>query len=252
MKTQITAISPIDGRYYGKTRPLSKIMSEYGLIYYRIFVEIKFLQMLSQNKNITECPTLLKSDNDFLDSILTNFNETDALAVKDIEKTTNHDVKAVEYFLKDKFKHSTTLNSLSEFIHFGLTSEDVNNLAYALMVKQCHQGVMLPMVNDIIDLLSQMSKKYISAAMLSRTHGQPASPTTMGKELAKEAYAPALESLKVQMKQAKVMAMDLLKGIDNVIQRATPGGGLAPKGNEAVQYEYSADKTNALFGGMSP
>lgn len=183
MKTQITAISPIDGRYFTKTRPLSKIMSEYGLIYFRVLVEVRFLQTLANEKTITECPALSDSDNALLESLLANFNEEDALHVKHIESTTNHDVKAVEYFLKEKFNESASLKTLSEFLHFGLTSEDVNNLAYALMIKKTHNEIIMPKLNDLIDTLSEMAKEHINVVMLSRTHGQAASPSTMGKEL---------------------------------------------------------------------
>lgn len=183
MNTQITAISPIDGRYFNKTRPLSKILSEYGLIYYRVYVEIHFLITLSKEPALTECEALSEADASFLSHLLINFNEASALRVKEIEKVTNHDVKAVEYFLKEQFKASPSLEKLSEFIHFGLTSEDVNNLAYALMLKNCQENVMLPQSQDVIDTLSEMAKKHIDITMLSRTHGQAASPTTMGKEL---------------------------------------------------------------------
>ncbi len=184
MKTQLTAISPIDGRYFSKTRPLSKLMSEYGLIYHRVLVEIRFLQALSMSPEIKECPLLSNSDNELLETLLNDFSETDGEAIKLIERTTNHDVKAVEYYLKEKFKQSESLNALSEFLHFGLTSEDVNNLAYALMIKKTQQEVMLPHHHDVIDALSEMAKTNINVAMLSRTHGQPASPTTLGKEIA--------------------------------------------------------------------
>ncbi len=184
MLTQLTAISPIDGRYFNKTNELSEIFSEYGLIFHRVLVEVRFIQTLSEHPDIVECPPISKNDNQYLENLLNDFDTEQAQLVKDIEATTNHDVKAVEYYLKEKFKFSQGLINLSEFIHFGLTSEDVNNLAYALMIKKASQQIMAPQVNDLIDLLSEMAKSNISVAMLARTHGQSASPTTLGKEIA--------------------------------------------------------------------
>lgn len=184
MNTQLTAISPIDGRYFSKTRELSKLMSEYGLIYHRLVVEVRFLQALARHEQINECPRLSSKDNELLESILANFTEHSAEEVKKIEQVTNHDVKAVEYYLKEQIKPSKSLIAISEFIHFGLTSEDVNNLAYALMIKKTQQSVMLPKLHDLIDNLTEKAKHNINVPMLSRTHGQPASPTTLGKELA--------------------------------------------------------------------
>ena len=183
MLTSLTAITPIDGRYATKTRPLSEIFSEYGLIYYRTLVEVRFVQLLSETSEITECPKLSDEDNAYLEKLLANFDEQQAQQVKDIEKETNHDVKAVEYYLKKQFQQSETLQAVSEFIHFGLTSEDVNNLAYALMLQKASQSVMLPKLYSIIDKVQQMAHSYIDVAMMARTHGQPASPPTLGKEL---------------------------------------------------------------------
>lgn len=199
MNTQLTTISPIDGRYNSKTRALSKLMSEYGLIFYRVTVEIRFLQALTRSSEISECPTLSKQDYAFLESLLENFSEQDAKRVKTIEQTTNHDVKAVEYFLKERFAESDSLLAISEFIHFGLTSEDVNNLAYALMVKHSQQSVMLPKLHDVIDAISEIAKKNIDIAMMSRTHGQPASPSTLGKEFAN--VGARLKRVQVQLEE---------------------------------------------------
>lgn len=180
----LTAISPLDGRYFQKTKAFSKIFSEYGLIYYRTFVEVRFLQQLCDNSTIKECPVLSDEENQFLESILLNFDETQAQRVKDIEKTTNHDVKAIEYYLKETISQNDGLNKASEFIHFGLTSEDINNLAYALMIKEATTVILSPKLNDITDSLGHLAKNNIDLPMMSRTHGQAASPTTLGKELA--------------------------------------------------------------------
>jgi adenylosuccinate lyase len=179
----LTAVSPIDGRYQDKVTELQPICSEYGLLYYRVIVEIKWLLALAANPNIKE----LKLSNNaigFLNQIISEFNEQDAKRIKTIEKKTNHDVKAVEYFLREKIKHHPELNKISEFIHFGCTSEDINNLAYGLMLKNLRNQHLKPIINKLLKTLAKMAYKFAQAAMLSRTHGQPASPTTMGKELA--------------------------------------------------------------------
>lgn len=175
-------ISPIDGRYHNKTTELKTICSEYGLIYYRVVVEIRWLQALSQTSDITEVPGLDQAAQDFLDSMIDNFSKADAEVVKEIEKTTNHDVKAIEYFLKQKFASQPSLAKISEFIHFACTSEDINNLAYALQIKQARQQVLLPNLSQINQQLSEYANTYADKPMLSRTHGQTASPTTVGKE----------------------------------------------------------------------
>ncbi len=184
MKLQsITAISPIDGRYNDKVAELRPIFSEYGLIYYRLAVEIKWLQMLSSNKDITEIQSFDNKTNSFLTKLLDDFNEVEAQRIKEIEESTNHDVKAIEYYLKEKLSTKSELNNSLEFVHFCCTSEDINNLSYALMLREGINKILISKLDDVIANLTQMSKKYTDISMLSFTHGQPASPTTIGKEL---------------------------------------------------------------------
>ena len=186
--TELTAISPADGRYGSKTAALRPIFSEYGLIHHRVLVEVRWLQALANNNAIDEVPAFSAETNDLLNSIVDNFSEADAQRVKDIEKTTNHDVKAVEYFLKEKIKGNFELEAISEFFHFACTSEDINNLSYALMLKAGRDQVTLPVMDEIIETFRQLSHELAEQPMLSRTHGQTASPTTVGKELANIAW----------------------------------------------------------------
>jgi adenylosuccinate lyase len=179
----LTAISPIDGRYASKVDALRPIFSEYGLIRYRVEVEVRWLQALAAEAKISEVPAFSDAANQLLNSIISDFSEADAQAVKDIEKTTNHDVKAVEYFLKDKIKNNAELNAVSEFIHFACTSEDINNLSYALMLKE-GRGLVLAEIDACIKAISQLAHDSAEQPMLSRTHGQSATPTTTGKEFA--------------------------------------------------------------------
>ena len=180
----LTAISPIDGRYANKTKNLQNIASEYGLIKYRIIIEIHWLKQLAANPEIPEVPALSLVASKFLDAIVANFSVDEAQRVKDIEATTNHDVKAVEYYLKEKVSAHKELLDLSEFIHFACTSEDINNLAYGLMLRDMRNEVLLPSIEKIIEDLKHSVQQYANMPMISRTHGQPASPTTMGKEFA--------------------------------------------------------------------
>jgi len=182
--TTLTAVSPADGRYGSKTADLRPIFSEYGLIAHRVTVEVRWLQALSRNPQIKEVPAFSDEANRLLDSIVRDFGETDAQRVKEIEATTNHDVKAVEYFLKEKIAGNTELEAVSEFIHFACTSEDINNLSHALMLKAGREKVLLPAADKTIDLIRQLAHLHADKPMLSRTHGQPASPTTLGKEMA--------------------------------------------------------------------
>ena len=184
----LTALSPLDGRYEKKTAALRRYFSEYGLIRLRVLVEVRWLQALASHKGITEVPVFSAATNQFLDDIVTGFPVTDARRVKEIEATTNHDVKAVEYFLKEKTKSNAEIAKVSEFLHFACTSEDINNLAYALMLKEARASVMLPAMDRLIDTIGKMAKRHADQPMLARTHGQPASPTTVGKELANVAY----------------------------------------------------------------
>ena len=184
----LTAISPIDGRYGEKTDELRPIFSEFGLIKYRVLVEIRWLQALADHSLISEVPHFSQHANHVLNNIIDNFNLDDAQRVKNIERTTNHDVKAVEYFLKEKIAGNEELEAVSEFIHFACTSEDINNLAYALMLRTARAQVILPKMDEIFAAISRLAHQYAEQPMLSRTHGQPASPTTLGKEMANVAY----------------------------------------------------------------
>ena len=179
----LTAISPIDGRYSSKVDTLRPIFSEYGLIRYRVEVEVRWLQALAADAKIVEVPALSTEAVKVLNGIIANFSEADAQAVKDIEKTTNHDVKAVEYFLKEKIKHNAELHAINEFIHFACTSEDINNLSYALMLKE-GRGLILAEIDATINAIKQLALDSAEQPMLSRTHGQSATPTTVGKEFA--------------------------------------------------------------------
>lgn len=181
--TELTAISPIDGRYLKKTRSLSSFFSEYALIFYRLMVEIRWLESLAAHPEITEIPKFNKEIQHFLNEIIVNFNESEALKVKSFEAKTNHDVKAIEYYLKEKLETHPELKSYTSFIHFGCTSEDINNLAYALMMKEAIAQVIQPTLAEIAGGITLLGKQHGHVAMLSRTHGQPATPTTIGKEL---------------------------------------------------------------------
>ncbi len=178
----LTALSPLDGRYGDKTKQLRTIVSEYGLIFYRLKIEIAWLIILTEKSEISEATTLTKEERTFLDNLLNSFDETQAQQIKIIEQKTNHDVKAVEYYLREKLESHSTLNRLSPFIHFACTSEDINNLAYALMLKQSRDTVLMPSLEKLIQTINNQAHETAEFAMLSRTHGQAATPTTLGKE----------------------------------------------------------------------
>ena len=180
----LTAISPIDGRYAARTVKLRALASEYGLIRYRVVVEVAWLRALAAQAGVPEVPRLSANAEAFLSALLAGFAEADAARVKEIERTTNHDVKAVEYFLKERFAALPELAAVSEFVHFACTSEDINNLAYALMLRDVRSEVLLPELDGVIATLGASAERWADLAMLSRTHGQPASPTTLGKEIA--------------------------------------------------------------------
>lgn len=181
--TALNAVSPVDGRYLKKTLALSPYFSEFALTYYRLMVEIRWLESLAANEMIREVPPMDAQSKMFLNDLLKNFDETEALKIKEYEKQTNHDVKAVEYYLKEKIEQSNTLKKISGFIHFACTSEDINNLAYALMIKEAIAQVIQPTLAEIIGSITLLGKQHADASMLARTHGQPATPTTIGKEL---------------------------------------------------------------------
>ena len=182
--SSLTVLSPIDGRYGSKTQALRPYFSEYGLIYHRVLVEVRWLQALSANPQITEVPTFSVNANQLLESLISDFNEADAARIKVIERTTNHDVKAVEYFLKEKIVDNAEINEVSEFIHFACTSEDINNLAYGLMLLGGRNDVLLPQLEELNQSVIALAHQYADDPLLSRTHGQPASPSTIGKEIA--------------------------------------------------------------------
>ena len=180
----LTAISPVDGRYGSRTVELRDIFSEFGLIKYRVTVEVRWLQQMAGIAGIAEVPALSAEANQLLNSIVDNFSLADAQRVKDIERTTNHDVKAVEYLLKEKVAGLPELAAVSEFIHFACTSEDINNTSHGLMLKGARQEVILPKLHELLTALTNLAVVNADVPMLSRTHGQPASPTTLGKEMA--------------------------------------------------------------------
>ena len=181
--SSLTALSSVDGRYGAKTESLRHICSEYGLILRRMIVEIRWFQALARHEGIPELAALSEDANDFLDQLISRFDEGEALRVKDIEAVTNHDVKAVEYYLKEKFEKLPELAAGAEFLHFACTSEDINNLSYALMMRDAHGTVMTDMFERIDRSLSNLATANAGQPMLSRTHGQTASPTTLGKEI---------------------------------------------------------------------
>ncbi|TBL41092.1 adenylosuccinate lyase [Hafnia alvei] len=186
--SSLTAVSPIDGRYGDKVTALRPIFSEYGLLKFRVQVEVRWLQKLAACAEIREVPPFDADANAFLDKIVAEFSEQDAQRIKTIERTTNHDVKAVEYFLKEKVAEVPALHAVSEFIHFACTSEDINNLSHALMLNTAREEVIKPQWRKIIDAIAGLSQEYRDIPLLSRTHGQPATPSTVGKEFANVAY----------------------------------------------------------------
>jgi adenylosuccinate lyase len=195
--SSLTAVSPIDGRYGAKCADLRPIFSEYGLIRHRVLVEVRWLQMLAANPEIPEVPAFGDRANQVLNGIVDNFQLEDAQRVKNIERTTNHDVKAVEYFLKEKIAGNAELEAVAEFIHFACTSEDINNLSYALMLREARTQALLPQMDDLISAVKALAHEHAAQPMLSRTHGQPASPTTLGKEMAN--VAARLERQRTQL-----------------------------------------------------
>ncbi|NWA59740.1 adenylosuccinate lyase [Pantoea sp. B9002] len=201
--SSLTAVSPVDGRYGDKVSPLRAIFSEFGLLKFRVEVEVRWLQKLATTVEIKEVPAFDADANAFLDAIVANFSEEDAARIKTIERTTNHDVKAVEYFLKEKVADVPELHAVSEFIHFACTSEDINNLSHALMLETARRDVIVPFWNQLIDAVKGLAHEYRDIPLLSRTHGQPATPSTMGKEMANVAYR--LERQLLQLSKIEVL-----------------------------------------------
>lgn len=186
--SELTAISPIDGRYGSRLGDLKEIFSEFGLIKNRVKVEVSWLRMLANHPGVPEVPKLSSAAENHLMKLVDEFSLEMAQRIKDIEATTNHDVKAVEYLIKEHFEGNDELNAISEFVHFACTSEDINNLAYALMLKDARTDVVVPKMQELIDKIAGMASDMANIPMMSRTHGQPASPTTVGKEFANVAY----------------------------------------------------------------
>jgi adenylosuccinate lyase len=180
----LTAVSPVDGRYGSKTEDLRPIFSEFGLIRHRVLVEVRWLQALASEPGIPEVPALSGHARNILDAIVANFSEEDARRVKNIERTTNHDVKAVEYFIKERIAGNAELEAVGEFIHFACTSEDINNLSHALMLREGRGQILIPQMDEVIAAVRDLAQGLADLPMLARTHGQPASPTTLGKEMA--------------------------------------------------------------------
>lgn len=205
----LLAISPLDGRYQNKCQELAPICSEYGLMRYRVEVEARWLQALAAEPAITELPALASEDIAALDSLYTQFSPEDAARIKEIEAVTNHDVKAVEYFLKEKLEDRPGLASHLEFVHFACTSEDINNLAYALMVR-AGRYTLLPVMAKIIASLRELAQRFAEQPMLSRTHGQPASPTTVGKEFANVVH-------RLERQYAQLQAVPVLGKINGAV-----------------------------------
>ncbi len=208
--SSLTALSPLDGRYHGKIDALRPYFSEFGLIHHRVRVEVEWLKALSLDTAIAEVPTFSAATLAELDQLVAAFSEADAQAVKDIEKTTNHDVKAVEYWLKNKLAGNTEVMKVSEFIHFACTSEDINNLSHALMLKSARDSVMLPGLEKLIARLRELAHDLAAQPMLSRTHGQPASPSTVGKELANVVY-------RLERQKARIAGVEILGKINGAV-----------------------------------
>ena len=208
--SSLTAVSPVDGRYAGKTQALRPIFSEYGLIRFRVMVEVRWLQRLAAHPEITEVPAFSAEANAILDTLAEDFSITHAERVKEIERTTNHDVKAVEYLLKEQAAKLPELDKVSEFIHFACTSEDINNLSHALMLREGRDNVMLPLMRQTAEAIRELAIRFADVPMLSRTHGQPASPTTLGKELANVVY-------RLERQIAQIAAVPLLGKINGAV-----------------------------------
>lgn len=208
--SSLTAVSPVDGRYAGRTQALRPIFSEYGLIRFRVMVEVRWLQRLAAHPQITEVPAFSAEANAILNTLAEDFSTVHAERVKEIERTTNHDVKAIEYLLKEQAAKLPELANVSEFIHFACTSEDINNLSHALMLREGRDGVLLPLMRQIAESIRELAVRFADVPMLSRTHGQPASPTTLGKELANVVY-------RLERQITQVAAVPLLGKINGAV-----------------------------------
>lgn len=208
--SSLTAVSPVDGRYAGKTSALRPIFSEFGLIRCRVQVEVRWLQRLAAHDGIPEVPAFSAEATALLEQLASNFQLEHAERVKEFERTTNHDVKAVEYLLKEQAKQLPELAKVNEFIHFACTSEDINNLSHALMLREGRDEVLLPLMRQLAESIRALAVQFADVPMLSRTHGQPASPTTLGKELANVVY-------RLERQIAQVAAVPLLGKINGAV-----------------------------------
>jgi len=208
--TALTAISPVDGRYGSKVSVFRDIFSEYGLIRNRVTVEIRWLQKLAAHPGVTEVPAFSDEASAALDALVSEFSLEDAQRIKDIERTTNHDVKAVEYFIKEKIAAYPELHAVTEFVHFACTSEDINNLSHALMLREGLDHGLLPAMDKVVGKLAELAQEHAEQPMLSRTHGQTASPTTVGKE-----FANVVHRLRRQLKQ--IRSIELLGKINGAV-----------------------------------
>ncbi len=208
--TPLNALSPLDGRYHGKLDALRDSFSEQALIRERVRVEVEWLKALAAEPAIAEVPAFSKATVAELDALVRDFSEIDGARVKAIEATTNHDVKAVEYFLKERLAKNAEVTKVAEFIHFACTSEDINNLCHALMLQQARAGVLLPALDAIIERLRALAHELADAPMLSRTHGQPATPTTLGKEIANVVA-------RLRRARARIAAVSLLGKINGAV-----------------------------------
>lgn len=205
----LSAVSPVDGRYGSKTDMFRPIFSEFGLIHHRVIVEVRWLQSLAAHPQIPEVPAFSEHANNILNDIADKFSEEDAHRVKNIERTTNHDVKAVEYFLKEKIAGNQELDAASEFIHFACTSEDINNLSHGLMLTS-GRNLLIEQLDAVVDAIKALAIDYAEIPMLSRTHGQPASPTTMGKEMANVVY-------RLQKQRSQIANIEILGKINGAV-----------------------------------
>lgn len=208
--SSLTALSPVDGRYGNKTQALRPYFSEYGLIHHRVLVEIRWLQALAAHAQIIEVPPFSDEANKLLESLINDFSETDAARIKEIERTTNHDVKAVEYFIKEKVADNPEIHKVNEFIHFACTSEDINNLAYGLMLRGGRDDVLIPQLEQLNQTIIALAHHYADDPLLSRTHGQPASPSTVGKEIANVAA-------RLDRQIAQIKAVDIFGKINGAV-----------------------------------
>ena len=209
-QTPLNALSPLDGRYHNKLDALATIFSELGLIRLRVLIEVEWLKALACEKAIAEVPEFSPKTILQLDALALNFSEADGERVKAIEAETNHDVKAVEYFLRERLKDNAEVMKVAEFIHFACTSEDINNLAHALMLKRARDSVLLPALDRIVEKLAAFSHELAAVPMLAHTHGQPASPTTLGKEMANFAY-------RLQRAHDRVAQIELLGKLNGAV-----------------------------------